>query len=70
MTSTDAKDVSDDTLKSLTSEVLSLREVKMQRMQKVSILAHTSHPLENQFYSARISKFSCCISFKIVQLHY
>jgi protein regulator of cytokinesis 1 len=55
MTSTNTKDVSDNTLKSLTSEVLSLREVKMQRMQKVSILAHT--------YLASISKFSARILF-------
>ncbi|XP_045796022.1 65-kDa microtubule-associated protein 3-like [Trifolium pratense] len=35
MTSAVTKDVSDNTLKSLTSEVMSLREVKMQRMQKL-----------------------------------
>jgi hypothetical protein len=58
MTSTNTKDVSDNTLKSLTSEVLSLREVKMQRMQKVSILAHT--------YLASISKFSARILFSRV----
>jgi len=69
MASTATKDVSDLALKSLSSEVLSLREVKMQRMQKVSILAPTFHLVQNQFYSARVSKFSCCISFKVVQLH-
>ncbi|KAL5058400.1 hypothetical protein RYX36_030004 [Vicia faba] len=35
MTSTVTNDISDHTLKSLNSEVLSLREVKMQRMQKL-----------------------------------
>ncbi|XP_024625893.1 65-kDa microtubule-associated protein 3 [Medicago truncatula] len=39
MTSTATKDVSDLTLKSLSSEVLSLREVKMQRMQKLQSCA-------------------------------
>lgn len=52
MTSTVTKDVSDNTLKSLNSEVRSLREVKMLRMQKVRILVHSFHLLEIQFYSA------------------
>lgn len=58
MTSTVAKDLSDQALKSLTSEVQNLRGVKMQRMQKVSILAHAFQLVKNQLYSARLSKFS------------
>lgn len=50
MTSSVTNDASDHTLKNLTSEVQSLREVKIQRIKKVRILAHIFHIVKNQFY--------------------
>ena len=44
--STVTKDVSDHTIKSLSSEVEGLREVKIQRMQKVSVIALILHPVK------------------------
>lgn len=50
ITSTVTNDVSDHALKNLTSEVQSLREVKIQRIKKVSILAHIFHLVKHHFY--------------------
>ena len=68
--STVTKDVSDNTIKNLTSEIQSLREVKIHRMQKVSILVLILRPVKYSFISCTISHFTCCLSFKVLQLRY
>lgn len=44
------KDVSDNTIKNLTSEIQSLREIKIHRMQKVIILVIVLHPSNTDLF--------------------